>query len=470
MDELRTALGLRVIDTRAIGRAPTDAELTRIRALAGRDIDPERLFLLPYAISSTDVDEHYTWFTEALLTAFAAHVNDSARGIPLLEHHDGHRFPIGRVFHSETVPDSGASGRAHSSDGAAGILAAPADRKRVRLDRTAYMVRDHEGAASRIALIEDGVQQDLSLSVIVPRTPMAMVCDVCGSDYRDWQSCAHLAGWAYAVEGRDEPVIATVHYTAGLVIEDSLVYVGSNPAAAVARQYEAAKAARQLEVGKLDIAGARALEARLGFGIVPSRSFDMGRGTAAAPEKEMDMANPGGATGLTAERLAEMIGQERAANLALYDSADPARAAVLLLLEEARAAKAEAGDASRQHAAQVEAIGRALGIEDGEPVMAGVSRVMALAELGKTARAAMVARYQEAVVRAYGEDAPAAEDTAVLTAAWSVEQLSAETARLAKVAGQLFTAGRQTQDRDPETDASPRGEVLTGSRAAAYAG
>lgn len=475
--DLMTALAGTVLER---AYEPTENDLRRIKRVAGTRIPAERLFIVPYRISSSDVDSHYTWFGRMSLDNFVA-AGRSEQGVSVLRGHDHRSGAVGRVFDSALTELERAT--ALRKQEIAAKLAADPEREALAVDRKAYITRDGfmpdgEPNEKLIQRIEDGIERATSVGAgLGPGS--TMTCDICGGDYRSYESCKHFLGATYEDEDRGV-LVMTACIDGARSAEDSFVFAGSNPAAEVMRQFNASKALRLHQDGLLDVKEIRAFEARHRLHVLqpPTISIPESVGPLAPREtdrsKEAPMSTKPEApenTGADAsETVTDVLGTDRAKKAALWDRHDPVRGALLMLEEEIDKLERKVNDANVGHAAQVESIREALGIADGEETMAGIARVNGLAAIGRVARDGLFEEYAKSVVRVEGDNAPDEDELRRLTAGWSVEQLDAATKRNQKLAEQIFEPGTQLPrrvDGEDENDTSGR-KVLTGAAARAY--
>lgn len=474
--ELMTAIQGTVLDR---AYEPTENDLKRIKRVVGARIPAERLFIVPYRISSTDVDSHYTWFGRRSLDNF---VRDgrSEHGVSVLRGHNHGEGAVGRVFDSALAElEAGTSLR--KAEVAANIAADP-DRPNLAVDRKAYLIRDGfmpdgEPTSKLIQRIEDGIER--ATSVGAGLGPGAtMTCDICGGDYRSYESCKHWLGATYEDEDRGV-LVMTACIDGARSAEDSFVFAGSNPAAAVMREFNAHKATRLVQDGLLDVKEVRAFEARHRMHVLtpPTHFIPSDAGPAAPPStrsKEAPMStepkapeNSGGPD--PKDTVTEVLGADRVKTAALWDRNDPVKGALLMLDDEIEKLQRKLSDANTGHAARIEQIREALGIADGEETMPGIARVNGLAEIGRVARKGVFEKYAKSEVRVHGDKAPSDDELLMRTANWSVEQLVDATERNQALAEQLFGPGTQLDrslEGEDDNDDSGR-DVLTGAAARA---
>lgn len=191
-------------------------------------------------ISNDQVDAHHTHMLDGTLSNFAA---DSRAGVAFLNSHRHYELPFGRSL-SATIEEN-------------------EERKRVITEFFTLPGLNLNGVTTDdfIAGVRSGIVSDVSVGFHGGE----WWCDICGGDYRRYQSCPHFAGTR--VETKEGFVVCTVGIDNARLSEVSAVYDGSTPDATIL------KAQRMAAVGELDPKLRATIEARYRTRLPEVRSF-----------------------------------------------------------------------------------------------------------------------------------------------------------------------------------------------------
>lgn len=449
---------------RAASSAATSEQLARINRITRRPVAVEDLYVFPAVVSSTDVDDYFTWMDPSSL-ANGARAANSPRGLPLLPLHQMRSsFPVGKWF----------EGRVESVAGSAATRAVPLARDHFgrhksgdqQLIESAFMVRG-PNSDSLIEAIDTGVLDAISWGATVSQQLAPggdMICDVCNLSMLrslNAEPCRHWPG--LKVDTPTGPVIATARYIKAVQVEASLVAIASNKAAMVQR------AAQGLVDGDLSPEELEELEAIYGAAIGPTRHYSIpaGAGSDAASQPPTTEAEPM-TTGTQAptDAVRAFLGDELAGKIETYRAAgrDDWEVAARVLAAEVTAVAAARVDAERARAEQDAVVRAALGLADGEDLATGFARIASEREYGQAARTAALDTLCATYVRAHDvKDGWDKDAYLARRAGWSGADIASETAELERIAKTRFPAGsvaeRQINDGG-ETPPAPTGRPM----------
>ena len=164
-------------------------------------------------ISNNQVDSYYTWMMDSTLTNF---VNDSIAGVGFLNSHRHDELPFGRSLDARFDGEG--------------------ERHRVLTDFYTLPGLNLNGVKTDdiIAGIRSGIVSDVSVGFHGGE----WWCDVCGGNYRDYQSCQHWAGMK--IETKGGMVTVTVAIDGARLSEVSAVFDGATPDATILKAQRAA--------------------------------------------------------------------------------------------------------------------------------------------------------------------------------------------------------------------------------------
>lgn len=231
-------------------------QVVDVRDLPGFPEDIEDPFVFVSESSNNNLDWYYTHMTEATLRNFAA---DAADGVQFLDSHNAGNLGYGRTFDGrfEVVADR----RPDFSlpEGLSLAIDPPTQYMRALLStftvpgirfggRLTYASTDDFIRAARAQ-----IAKDISVGFGGGR----WICDICGGDYRSYQSCPHIAGFQYPMgEQGERVVVATVAIDGARLLEHSAVYDGACPDAMIV------KAERMAQAGEMEPEKKAAFERR----------------------------------------------------------------------------------------------------------------------------------------------------------------------------------------------------------------
>lgn len=430
---------------RAAGDGPTPDVLARIQSFARRALKASDVYTFEAVVSSTEVDDYYTWMDAGSLANGAAAAN-SQRGLPLMMLHQmWSDMPVGKWY----------AGKVERTGGAVAPRPIPLARDALgrlgpdgekRLVESAYMVRG--GKAD--ALIEDidtGLLDSVSWGATVNqlRAPGGdFLCDVCDRSLLapvNTGGCRHWPGMVVEAPGVGR-VIATGRYVNAVQVEASLVPTGSNQSALIQR------AAAAYRTGDLSPDELDAVETIYGTRLRPARSYSIpagGAGTDAADAPQMTQEGEPMQTGTAPmDVVRAFLGDGLAGKLEAYraEGRSEWEMAARVLVAEQAAVQAAADEVKRQ-ADERDAVTRTgLGLAEGEDLATGLARIASEREYGQAARTASLDALCESYVRAHGV-ADGWDKAAYLArrANWSPADIAAERAELDVVATRAFKAG-----------------------------
>lgn len=429
----------------ADGGGPTPEQMARIQSFARRAMKPGDVYVFPAVVSSTEVDDYYTWMDAGSLGNGAAAAN-SARGLPLMMLHQlWSDMPVGKWFEGrvERSTAPAAPRPIPLARDALGRLGAEGER---RLVESAYMVRG--GRTDQ--LIEDidaGLLDSVSWGATVNqlRAPGGdFLCDVCDRSLLapvGTGGCRHWPGMVVEAPGVGR-VIATGRYVNAVQVEASLVPQGSNQSALIQR------AAAAYRTGDLSPDELDAVEVIYGTRLRPARSYSIpagGAGTDAAGAPQMTQEGEPMQTGTAPmDVVRAFLGEGLAGKLEAYrsDGRSEWEMAARVLASEQVAIQSAADEVKRQADERDAVMRTGLGLADGEDLATGLARIASEREYGQAARAASLDALCESYVRAHSV-ADGWDRAAYLArrANWSPADIDAERAELDLVATRTFKAG-----------------------------
>ena len=430
---------------RAGDGGPTPDVLARIQSFARRTLKASDVYVFDAVVSSTEVDDYYTWMDASSLANGAAAAN-SQRGLPLMMLHQlWSDLPVGKWFAGK-VERSGAPVPPRPiplARDALGRLGPDGER---RLIESAYMVRGGK-ADTLIEDIDTGLQDSVSWGATVNqlRAPGGdFLCDVCDRSLlapMNTGGCRHWPGMVVDAPGIGR-VIATGRYTNAVQVEASLVPQGSNQGALIQR------AAAAYRTGDLSPDELDAVEVIYGTRLRPARSYSIpanGVGTDAADAPQMTQEGEPMQTGTAPmDVVRAFLGEGLAGKLELHRSEGRGEweMAARVLAAEQAAVQSAADEVKRQADEAGAAVRTGLGLADGEDLATGLARIASERQYGQAARVASLDALCESYVRAHGV-AEGWDKAAFLArrANWSPADIDAERAELDKVAQRTFKAG-----------------------------
>ncbi len=353
-------------------------------------------------ISNDQVDAYYTHMLDSTLVNFA---NDSRSGVAFLNSHNHDELPMGRSLN--------------------GVMEAGTGRKRVVADF--FTLPGLELSDVKTDHFITGVRAGIISDVSVGFHGGEWFCDICGGNYRRYDSCQHIAGTK--VETREGLVVVTVGIDNARLSEVSAVYDGATPDATIV------KARRMAETGELDPKLRSTIEERYRIKLPTVRTF---AGVDLQERKDK----------LDFEKL---LNDVRTA-LAIDANADVVSVATNI---------AEQAQRLRSVEADRDAIAGKLTTEQtrAAELETKVKELSPLAEDGRTYRTDLISEAIADGVRAYGESFDADMYGEVLRSA-TLPVIKRMKADWAKVGDKTFTGGRQTTDEGEQAKAQPARKVV----------
>lgn len=356
------------------------------------DVFEERTpFFWAAEISNNQIDAYYTHMLDGTLSNFAA---DSRAGVGFLNSHRHNELPFGRSLDAR-IEENG-------------------ERKRVITDFFTLPDLNLNGISTNdfITGVRSGIVSDVSVGFHGGE----WWCDVCGGNYRRFDSCPHLAGME--VETKDGYVTVTVGIDNARLSEVSAVYDGATPDATIL------KAQRMAADGELDPKARATMEARYRMHL-PERTVFAGvdtRSTKAQGDR-MDYEKI-----VNDVRKALSLGKDDDVLAAVRANAE--QAARLPSVEEDRDALGEKLTAEQERSAELQAK-----IDDLSP----------LADDGRTYREDLVNEALAEGVRAYGDKFDSETYTDILRNAplATIKRMRADWQTLGD---KNFPGGRKTTD------------------------
>lgn len=193
-----------------LGPRPTATDLEMINELALEPLTADGVYVRRMALANDQIDRDFERFSRGVLKQFS----DTLPGKSVLIGHDHSSAPIGRFYKAEAL---------RAVDGV------------VNLVGSWYAPVTDENAHDR-ASIDSGVWSNVSIGFRWD----TLVCDLCGTDYRD-PACPHILGQQYPVDGvvgqdlatlvmteDGNSVTATATYRGKAeALEGSVVYLGA---------------------------------------------------------------------------------------------------------------------------------------------------------------------------------------------------------------------------------------------------
>lgn len=357
--------------------------------------DEREPFFWSAEISNGQVDAYYTRMLDTTLVNFA---EDSRIGVAFLNSHNHDELPMGRSLNA--------------------VIDEMTGRKRVLADFFTLPGLRLNGISTDdfIAGVRSAIVSDVSVGFHGGE----WYCDVCGGNYRKYDSCQHVAG--QRIETKDGLVTVTVGIDGARLSEVSAVYDGATPNATIT------KVRYMAETGELDPKLRAIIEERYRINLPTIRTF--------AGVDLQERTNK-----LDFEKL---LNDVRTA-LAIDANADVVSAVTSIAEQAQRLRSVEADrDAFAGKLTTAEA---------------KVKELSPLAEDGRAYRTDLISEAIADGVRAYGESFDAEMYQEVLTAA-TLPVIKRMKADWAKVGDKTFTGGRQTTDAGEPAGAKPKRPIV----------
>jgi hypothetical protein len=249
-------------------RIPARITAVDLRQVAGLPDDIPDPFVFETESSNNNLDFYFTHMLESTLRNFAA---EAAVGVQFLDSHNSYNLGYGRTFDGRFEIDSSQQPR-YRLDNPNAQLAFTPDTAVMRAVIGTYTVPGIAfGGGLTYASTDDFIRaaraklaRDISVGFYGGR----WTCDICGGNYRSYQSCQHLAGFEYALGDQGERiVVCTVGIDGAHLAEHSVVYDGATPGAMLRKAEELARH------GELEPEKAAAFELRYKVHLPTRKSF-----------------------------------------------------------------------------------------------------------------------------------------------------------------------------------------------------
>jgi hypothetical protein len=249
-------------------RIPARITAVDLRQVAGLPDDIPDPFIFETESSNNNLDFYFTHMLESTLRNFAA---EAAVGVQFLDSHKSYNLGYGRTFEGRFEIDSSQQPR-YRLDNPNAQLAFQPDTAVMRAVIGTYTVPGIQfGGGLTYASTDDFIRaaraklaRDISVGFYGGR----WTCDICGGNYRSYQSCQHLAGFEYALGDQGERiVVCTVGIDGAHLAEHSVVYDGATPGAMLRKAEELARH------GELEPEKAAAFELRYKVNLPTRKSF-----------------------------------------------------------------------------------------------------------------------------------------------------------------------------------------------------
>jgi hypothetical protein len=364
--------------------------------------DEREPFFWTAEISNGQVDAYYTHMLDTTLANFA---NDSRTGIAFLNSHNHDELPMGRSLNA--------------------VIDEATGRKRVLTDFFTLPGLKLNGISTDDFIV--GVRSGIVSDVSVGFHGGEWFCDVCGGNYRKYDSCQHIAGMK--VETKNGLVTVTVGIDDARLSEVSAVYDGATPDATIV------KARSMAEAGELDPKLRATIEERYRIKLPTVRTF----------------------AGVDLQERKDKLDFEKLLNDVRTALAIDANADVVSVATST----AEQAQRLRSVEADRDAIAGKLTTEQtrATELEAKVKELSPLAEDGRAYRTDLISEAIADGVRAYGESFDAEMYGEVLRSA-TLPVIKRMKADWAKVGDKTFTGGRQTTDEGEQAKAQPARKVV----------
>lgn len=249
-------------------RIPARITAVDLRQVAGLPDDVPDPFVFELEASNNNLDFYFTHMLENSLRNYAA---EAAVGVQFLDSHNSYNLGYGRTYDGRFEIDSSRAPVYRLDNPNAGLAFAP-DTAVKRVTLGTYTVPGIAfGGGLTYASTDDFIRaarakiaRDVSIGFYGGR----WTCDICGGNYRSYQSCQHLAGFEYALGDQGERiVVCTVGIDGAHLSEVSAVYDGATPGAMLRKAEELARH------GELEPEKAAAFELRYKVNLPTRKSF-----------------------------------------------------------------------------------------------------------------------------------------------------------------------------------------------------
>lgn len=428
-----------------------------MRQVAGLPDDLPDPFVFETESSNNNLDFYFTHMLESTLRNFAA---EAAVGVQFLDSHNNYNLGYGRTFDGRFEIDSSRAPVYRLDNPNAGLAFQPDTAVKRAIIGTYTIPGIRFGGGLTYASTDDFIlaaRAKLARDISVGFYGGRWTCDICGGNYRSYQSCQHLGGFEYALGDQGERiVVCTVGIDGAHLAEHSVVYDGATPGAMLRKAEELARH------GELEPEKAAAFELRYKVHLPTRKSFpasDLEEKPASVPNentvgrgKELPDT-----TGDQPMNLEQELNEARAAlTEANVNESVPVAGGIRQLAERATRWQAELdaaiaavpeGVEGESLAARVATLGAAL------------TRLRPLADDGRAYRADLIEAALTEGVRAHGEKF-AQEAYRGLLEASGIEVIKRMRDDWRAIGDKQFPGGRETVDGDenqqPEADQSKK--------------
>jgi hypothetical protein len=418
-----------------------------MRQVAGLPDDLPDPFVFETESSNNNLDFYFTHMLESTLRNFAA---EAAVGVQFLDSHNNYNLGYGRTFDGRFEIDSSRAPVYRLDNPNAGLAFQPDTAVKRAIIGTYTIPGIRFGGGLTYASTDDFIlaaRAKLARDISVGFYGGRWTCDICGGNYRSYQSCQHLGGFEYALGDQGERiVVCTVGIDGAHLAEHSVVYDGATPGAMLRKAEELARH------GELEPEKAAAFELRYKVHLPTRKSF-------AAPDLEDKPVNVPNEN--TAGRGKEMSAPESTGDQPMnYEE----------IVNEARAALAEANvnesvpvaggirqlnQTAVNLQAQLDAVRAALPeTAEGDDLVIRVSKLVTdvhrltpLADDGRAYRADLIEEAIAEGVRAMGPEFAQEAYRGLLNAS-GIEVIKRMRDDWRAIAGKAFPGGRQTTNED----------------------
>jgi hypothetical protein len=428
-------------------RIPARITAVDLRQVAGLPDDIPDPFVFETESSNNNLDFYFTHMLESTLRNFAA---EAAVGVQFLDSHNNYNLGYGRTFDGRFEIDSSRAPVYRLDNPNAGLAFQPDTAVKRAIIGTYTIPGIRFGGGLTYASTDDFIlaaRAKLARDISVGFYGGRWTCDICGGNYRSYQSCQHLGGFEYALGDQGERiVVCTVGIDGAHLAEHSVVYDGATPGAMLRKAEELARH------GELEPEKAAAFELRYKVHLPTRKSF-------AAPDLEDKPVNVPNEN--TAGRGKEMSAPESTGDQPMnYEE----------IVNEARAALAEANvnesvpvaggirqlnQTAVNLQAQLDAVRAALPeTAEGDDLVIRVSKLVTdvhrltpLADDGRAYRADLIEEAIAEGVRAMGPEFAQEAYRGLLNAS-GIEVIKRMRDDWRAIAGKAFPGGRQTTNED----------------------
>lgn len=419
-----------------------------LRQVAGLPDDIPDPFVFETESSNNNLDFYFTHMLESTLRNFAA---EAAAGVQFLDSHNSYNLGYGRTFDGRFEIDSSRAPVYRLDNPNAGLAFQPDTAVKRAVIGTYTVPGIQFGGGLTYASTDDFIRaaraklaRDISVGFYGGR----WTCDICGGNYRSYQSCQHLGGFEYALGDQGERlVVCTVGIDGAHLAEHSVVYDGATPGAMLRKAEELARH------GELEPEKAAAFELRYKVHLPTRKSFpapDLEDKPTSVPNENTagrgkDLPPAPESTGDQPMNYEEIVNEARAAlTEANVNDSTPLAGGIRQL------AQAATGLQAQLDAVRVAVPETAVGDDMASRVAwlaAEATRLRPLADDGRAYRADLIDAALAEGVRAMGPEF-AQEAYRGLLSASTIEVIKRMRDDWRAIGDKAFPGGRQTTDED----------------------